>query len=198
MRTTAVDRIRKEIAHEAAKLVALEGIEDYLMAKRKAAQQLGINNKKVLPTNNEIELALIEYQSLFNSEEHRRTLEQFRQMALKTMNLLEQFSPRLVGHVLSGSAGQHSEITIHLYCDTPEYVSLYLEQHDIPVTICERRIKTTINQHEYFTAYKFIAGNANIVLLILPELYLKKPPFDPVTGRPMKRANINKVKNLLR
>ena len=40
MRLTADDRIRKNIAHEAAKLVAQEGLEDFLLAKKKAAQRV--------------------------------------------------------------------------------------------------------------------------------------------------------------
>ena len=56
-------RLRQEIAQEAAKIIAHSGHEDYLMAKRKAANQLGVHDNHILPSNTEIEMALMEYQS---------------------------------------------------------------------------------------------------------------------------------------
>ena len=54
MRQNTENRLRKEIAQEAAKLVAVDGLEDYLQAKKKAADQLGIYDKRVYPSNSEI------------------------------------------------------------------------------------------------------------------------------------------------
>ncbi len=197
MRLTADDRIRKNIAHEAAKLVALEGFEDFLLAKKKAAQQLNITNKRLLPSNSEIEVALIEYQSLFHNNKQQQTICEFRKIACKTMSLLEEFNPRLVGSVLTGTANENSELIIHVFSETPEFVSLFLENNGIPVTICERRLKVDKKNHTYFTAFKFIAGNTNIALIILPPVSLKNAPFDPITQRPMKRASLRDLKKLL-
>ncbi len=197
MRLTADDRIRKNIAHEAAKLVALEGLEDFLQAKKKAAQQLNIHNKRLLPSNSEIEIALIEYQSLFHNDKQHQTICEFRKVAYKIMLLLEEFHPRLVGSVLAGTANENSEIIIHVFSETPEFISLFLENNGIPVTICERRLKVEKKSHTYFTAFKFIAGNINIVLIILPLVFLKNAPFDPITQRPMKRAHLRDVKKLV-
>lgn len=197
MRLTADDRIRKNIAHEAAKLVALEGLEDFLQAKKKAAQQLNIKNKRLLPSNSEIEIALIEYQSLFQNDKQHQIICELRKIACKTMSLLEEFDPRLVGSVLAGTANENSETIIHVFSETPEFVSLFLENNGIPVTICERRLKVEKKNHAYFTAFKFIAGNTNIVLIILPPALLRNAPFDPITQRPMKRARLHDVKKLV-
>jgi predicted nucleotidyltransferase len=197
MRLTSDNRIRKEIAHKAAKLVAIDGLEDFLQAKRKAAQQLGINNKRLLPNNKEIEAALIEYQSLFHDDKQTQDLLELRQIAYKTMLLLEEYNPRLVGSLLTGTANQHSEIMIHVFSGTSEEISLFLENKSIPVSICERRLQIEKNSHVYFTALKFIAGNVKIVLLVLPTNNLKITPIDPVTEGPMKRANLNDVKKLI-
>ena len=83
MRHTADDRIRKNIAHVAAKLVAQEGLEDFLLAKKKAAQQLNVNNKRLLPSNSEIEVALIEYQSLFHGEKQPQAVIESRKPRIK-------------------------------------------------------------------------------------------------------------------
>ena len=89
MRLKADDRIRKNIAHTAAKLIAVGGIEDYLLAKKKAAQQLNINNKRFFPSNNEIEIALIEYQSIFHNEKHSEVIFEYREIAYKAMLMLK-------------------------------------------------------------------------------------------------------------
>ena len=115
MRPSSDNRIRKEIAHNAAKLVALDGLEDFLQAKKKAAHQLGINNKRLLPSNKEIEAALIEYQSLFIDDKQKLELLESRKIAYKAMLLVKEYNPRLVGPLLTGTANQHSEIIIHIF-----------------------------------------------------------------------------------
>jgi hypothetical protein len=197
MRHTSDDRIRKEIAHIAAKLVAVEGQQDFLQAKKKAAQQLGIRNKRVLPSNGEIEIALIEYQSLYQKNEQSQTLREFRLIAHKTMDLLKDYNPHLVDCVLTGTANQYSEVTIHVFSDTPELISLFFDKKNIPTSICERRLLIEKTNAAYFTAFKFVAGNIDIVIVVLPPTYLKNAPIDSITERPMKRANLSDVTKLI-
>lgn len=197
MRLKTDDRIRKSIAHEAAKIVALEGMEDFLQAKKKAAQQLNINNKRLLPSNSEIELALIEYQSLFLPEQQSEIISSLRKTAYEAMQLLKEFKPRLTGSVLSGTANKNSEIIIHVFSETSEKVSLFLQEKKIPVSLCERRLKPEKRIHTYFTAIKFIAGDTDIVLIVLPLPLLKNSPLDPITQRPMQRANLEEVRKLV-
>ena len=197
MRLTADDRIRKNIAHEAAKLVAQDGLEDFLLAKKKAAEQLNVNNKRLLPSNREVEVALIEYQSLFHNEKQQQTVFESRKIAYRTMLLLEEYNPLLVGSVLSGTANENSEIIIHVFSDSPEIISLYLEKNGIPISLCERRLKIEKKNHTFFTALKFIAGNINIVLIVLPHPLQRNAPIDPITQRPMKRATLSDVKRLV-
>ncbi len=197
MRLTADDRIRKNIAHEAAKLVAQDGLEDFFLAKKKAAEQLNVNNKRLLPSNREVEVALIEYQSLFHNEKQQQMVFESRKIAHRTMLLLEEYNPLLVGSVLSGTANENSEIIIHVFSDSPEIISLYLEKNGIPISLCERRLKIEKKNHTFFTALKFIAGNINIVLIVLPHPLQRNAPIDPITQRPMKRATLSDVKRLV-
>ncbi len=46
--------------------MAEDGIEDYALAKRKAARQAGMPDTRELPTNEEIDAALQLYQSLYH------------------------------------------------------------------------------------------------------------------------------------
>ena len=60
---------RYSVAHEAARLMREHGIKDYLLAKRKAADRLGVTDRTSLPGNDEIIDALTEQQRLFGGDE---------------------------------------------------------------------------------------------------------------------------------
>ena len=59
------DRFRDKMAQEAAKIIATEGVRDYKLAKRKASERLGNFNHGSLPSNIEIERAIISYHNTF-------------------------------------------------------------------------------------------------------------------------------------
>jgi hypothetical protein len=60
---------RARIAELAARLIAEHGISDYALAKRKAARSLGLPEGHGLPSNDEIDAALVYRQSLFEPAE---------------------------------------------------------------------------------------------------------------------------------
>src|ERR1700722_13511054 len=88
--------LRRALAQEAARIMAEHGIEDFLQAKRKAADRLGVDDPSVLPKHVEIEGALRAHQRLFGRASHDHTLKEQRRIALDAMRLLEEFQPRLV------------------------------------------------------------------------------------------------------
>jgi len=103
--------------------MAEHGIRDFLIAKRKAAERMGVSDvAAVLPRNVEIEEALAEYQRLFGGESHVESLHSQRRAALNAMLYLREFEPRLVGAVLSGTATEHSDVQLHLFADRAESV----------------------------------------------------------------------------
>ena len=55
------DHLRHAIAQEAARLMAEHGIQDFYVAKRKAAERYGVVDGAFLPRNTEIEAALMSY-----------------------------------------------------------------------------------------------------------------------------------------
>src|ERR1700722_3542769 len=80
--------MRRVLAQEAAGIMCEHGIEDFLQAKRKAADRLGVHEVSVLPSNVEIEAALRAHQRLFGGDSHGHTLKEQRRIALATMRLL--------------------------------------------------------------------------------------------------------------
>ncbi len=191
-----VNRTRKAIAELAAQYIAEDGLISYHAAKRKAADQPGFKQKE-LPTNIEIECAVIDYQQLFQNSYQPEELFKLRTTAVDVMNLFEHFDPRLAGPVLAGTAGRQSEIIVHLFSDNPEAISTRLMENDIPYKNSERRIRTGDKNTVTFPAYCFLAGHMSVVLILFPEKQLKQTPVCPIDEKPMKRANIKKLQSLI-
>src|ERR1700728_4464945 len=133
--------LRRALAQEAARIMAEHGIEDFLQAKRKAADRLGVHEVSVLPSNVEIEAALRAHQRLFGGESHGHALKEQRRIALDTMRLLEEFQPRLVGSVLTGTATEDGGITLLFFADRSESVAIRLIEIGVPDQFYERRVK---------------------------------------------------------
>ena len=117
--------LRRQLAYSAARMIAEDGA-DYATAKQKAARQAGLADANLLPDNQEIEEALREYQELYQKEHQPAHLRHLREVAVKVMREFEGFRPALVGAVLSGTAGQFSDVNLHLYTDDPKALSMFL------------------------------------------------------------------------
>jgi hypothetical protein len=131
---------RSSIAHLAARLMAEDGIEDYALAKRKAARQAGMPDTRELPTNEEIDLALDAYQRIYHQEEHRERLRLLREAALRAMRKLAPFNPYLTGSVLRGNAGKYADVNLQLFTESAKTVELYLIDRNIPYRTSQRRL----------------------------------------------------------
>jgi hypothetical protein len=117
--------MRARIAQIAAKLMAEDGVEDFALAKRKAARQAGAPDSRQLPDNEEIEAALRSYRELYQ-QDHPRQLRELRQLAFDVMSGFEPFNPHLTGAVLSGTAGTFADIHIQLFAESDKAVEFEL------------------------------------------------------------------------
>ena len=133
-------QMRERIAHLAARLMAVDGIDDFALAKRKAARQAGAPDTRNLPNNDEVEHALRAYQQLYQADEQRERLLHLRLRAREMMELLAGFDPYLSGAVLSGSAGKYSDIDLLLFTDSMKDVEMFLINRQIAYRSGERRI----------------------------------------------------------
>ena len=117
--------LRRQLAYSAARMIAEDGA-DYATAKQKAARQAGLADANLLPDNQEIEEALREYQEIYQKDDQPAHLRHLREVAVRVMREFEGFRPALVGAVLSGTAGQFSDVNLHLYTDDPKALSMFL------------------------------------------------------------------------
>ena len=118
--------LRRHIAYIAARMMAEDGIADYGTAKMKAARQAGLADSALLPDNHEIEEALREYQGLYQRQEQPAHLRRLREVAVKVMREFEDFRPALVGSVLTGTAGQFSDVNLQLFTDDSKLLTMFL------------------------------------------------------------------------
>ncbi len=163
------DLMREQLAHQAAKLMAEDGITDHGFAKRKAARQLGAADTQHMPSNQEVDEALHSYRALYQHHSHPGILSQLRKEALSAMRQLESFHPYLTGSVLSGTAGEHSDINLMLFSDDTKAVLLFLLRHNIEFQDGEWRMQ--LNGHkETVPSYTLTApSGVQIHLVVLPE-----------------------------
>ncbi len=160
----SVAQIRDEIASLAAKFIAEEGAE-YGTAKRRAVKQLLGNQKlngNILPDNEQIEQEVREYQALFFADTQPARLHHLRQTAAILMQELAQFNPYLIGAVLNGTAGEHSDIHLHLYTDNSKDVAIYLLNAGIDYEVSEHQGK----RGDPLETLSFMFKNEGVHLLV--------------------------------
>ena len=188
---------RARIAAAAARLMAEDGIDDFALAKRKAAKQLGVTEAQSLPGNDEIEEQLRAYLELYQAEEHPQRIAELREIALDAMQSLEQFNPYLTGPVLKGIAGPYAQIELQLFPDSVKEVEIFLLDRNLAYETQEGR--------------RYAGDRAHAVSVL--SLHWRGAPlelsiFDPrderialktsLAGRVMDRAGIAEVGALVR
>jgi hypothetical protein len=160
----SVTQIREEIASLAAKFIAEEGAE-YGAAKRRAVKQLLGNQKlngNILPDNAQIEQQVREYQAIFFADSQPARLLHLRQLAAVLMQELNAFNPYIIGAVLNGTAGEHSDIYLQLYTDNSKDVAIYLLNLGVDYEVSEHQGK----RGEALETLSFIHKNEGVHLLV--------------------------------
>ena len=129
---------RRAIAAQAARLIAEDGVTEFGAAKRKAARQLGFRDNDGLPDNEEIEVALRAYQSLFQNNEQRERLLALRQVALEVMRDMADFNPCLSGPAWNGTATRGAGVDICVFTDASKHLEMWLINRGIAFATAER------------------------------------------------------------
>lgn len=190
------DQARRLLAQEAARIIAEEGRRDYLGAKRKAAERLGLAPKH-LPTNREIEDALAQHQRLFEGPQQGERLERLRRTALTAMTRLEGLEIRAAGAVAGDVATAHAVVELHVFTDPAERFAFRLTDLGLPYREGERRIRWRDGRTRSVPAFGFDLDGQAVEALVFTLTELREPPADPVDGRPMRRLGRRVLEELL-
>ncbi|HEC15024.1 MAG TPA: hypothetical protein ENI99_00395 [Sedimenticola sp.] len=190
--------LRQRIACEAARILADGACQDVQAARRKAAKRLGCKNRRLLPDHGEIEQALREHQRLFQGKLQPLALKKLRRLAAEAMAAMACFNPRLVGPVLTGTAGPHSKVQLHLFADTPEQVILFLLEQRIPWQDDEKTLCFKNGEKGSYPVCRFRAGDAEVELTLFPPEGLRRSPLGPLGDQPLQRASLGQLQELMR
>ena len=150
----------------AARMIAEDGTE-YATAKRKAAKLILGNSKThgdVMPDNAQVEAEVREYQALFMGDEQPARLKALRLLAGELMQTFERFHPRLVGAVVNGTAGEHTDLHIQLFPESSKDVAVFLLNADVDYVVGETA--HTKQRGEFVETYSFMWKNEGVHLTI--------------------------------
>lgn len=162
---------RKEIANLAARMIAEDGLTDFAAAKQKAARQLGAAEDALLPDNHEIDAALREYQSIFQSGSQPGQCRALRESAAAIMRRLAHFSPWLVGSVLSGTANCFSRIELEIVTDDAKQVEMFFLNEGVPFELRVSRAQPSkrARQPNEISTYEMLFEEIPVVLSVYPH-----------------------------
>ena len=180
-------QLREQIAQLAARMVAEDGLDDWGLAKRKAARALGLTDARCLPDNRELEAALLEHQRIFDEEGQREHLHWLRSQALDLMDLFEDFEPHVAGPVLSGAIGRHPTLHLHLFADDPKSLEWFLLNEAIPYQPSQQKLHVA-GQARVLPCFLLNVEGTDVELLLFEWADRRHPARLTAEGRSLERA----------
>jgi hypothetical protein len=186
----AAGALSSRMVHEAARIVCEDGLTDYRLAKQKAAERLGLHWGAPMPSNADLQAAVIQYQRLFGGRAYADRLAQLRRTAVQAMRLLQEFTPRLVGAVASGATTEGNSVQLHCFADKPEMIDLLLDAKGIQFDVSDRRYRYGDGQTQDVPVLSFDAADVGVSIAVFPERDQRRAPLSPLDGAPVKRLDL--------
>lgn len=136
-------KLRRQITWEAARLMYYRHESEYYRAKMKAARQIGKGWVKPvdLPSNAEIRDEIQSLARIYEGQSRTDNLKAMRLEALRMMERLHRFRPRLIGSVMTGHVRQGSDIDLHVFADSVEPITRILDQEGLVYDVEKKRVK---------------------------------------------------------
>lgn len=191
------DKTRQRIAWEAARMMYQREESEYYRAKLKAARRMtgGWVKPKDLPSNREIRDEIQVFARLYEGDRRLQNLREMRVEALRLMRLLRQFRPRLIGSTLTGHVRKGSDIDLHVFSDSIESVAAALELEGIVFEIERKQVRKQ-GEDQIFT-HIHIQDRFPLELTVYAERLVNYPFRSSVTGKPIEKASIAELEDLL-
>lgn len=193
------NRIRRQIALIAARLMYSREETEYFTAKRKAARQLGVAYRyrpHDLPSNAEIR---DEIQAMARIHEGPRRLDRLLEMrleALRMMRKLARFRPRLIGSVWTGHVRHGSDIDLHVFTDGQGFVTDTLAEFGLDFEVERKRI-VKHGEERTFT-HIHVHDRYDFELTLYPEDKVHYAFKSSITGKAIEKASIVELETFLK
>src|SRR5713226_5212263 len=193
----ANDKLRRQIALDAARLMYERTESEYFTAKRKAAKRLCRRGVKPedLPSNAESREQIQHSARIHEGDRRTENLRDMRLEALRLMRLLRPFRPRLIGSVMTGHVRKGSDIDIHVFIDSVGLVTDILQNEGFQFDV-ERKQVVKHQESRVFT-HIHIYDRFNFELTVYPDDKAHYVFRSSVTGKAIERASIRELEDLL-
>ena len=191
------EKLRRQIAFDAARLMYDRQESEYFRAKQKAAQRLcrGWVKPNDLPSNREIRDHIQAFARQHEGESRTESLREMRLEALRMMRILQTFRPRLIGSTLTGHVRHGSDIDLHVFSDSIESVAGALEAEGIRYDIEQKQVRKHGEEHVY--THVHVPDRFTFELTIYPSDLAHYVFKSSVTGKAIERASIAELERLL-
>ena len=185
---------QRRLALEAARLM-VERIEtEYLHAKERAILILGLPYNTPYPTNKQIKAYIAKLtRNQMGPEAMDARVRQMRALAEEIMTVLIDFDPYLIGSTLSGQIRESSDIDLHVYCEHFTEVKERLRSFEYE----EVEEELVENQKGTFVHLRWLEQGFPVEITIHRWEQRGEVMMSSVTGKPMKRADLEQVRKLL-
>lgn len=192
-----IKQARIIVANRAAEIIMEEGITDYQFAKKKAAKYLDYQSSDFLPSNDEIDIALKEYQKIYQVDIDASLIDKIKSEALSVMELFKNFNPHLVGQLTDGLIPKYPILQINLYTDNMKEIEYLLLNNKIKFDLKNKNIsekRTKKKSLRSIPIFKIDGPYFPIELKILDEndFKLKKNNLNLINGQ---GRNLQDLKN---
>lgn len=170
---------------------------EYFRAKMKAAKRICRGGVKPndLPSNSEIRDQVQMLANLYEGDKRRDNLRDMRIEALRVMQLLTRFRPRLIGSVLTGHIRSGSDIDIHLFSDSVEAIVHELEREGMVFDVERKRVRK--NGEERTFVHIHVQDKFPLELTVYASDKAHYVWKSSITGKAMERASIAELEQFL-
>jgi len=170
---------------------------EYYRAKVKAARRIckGWVKPNDLPSNAEIRDEIQLIARITEGDQRTANLRQMRLEALRMMRMLQKFSPRLIGSVMTGHIRAGSDIDLHIFSDNLEPVTAVLEDAGTLFDVQRKRVVKQ-GEEQIFT-HIHIRDEFPFELTVYPIAKLRYVFKSSITGKAIERATIAQLEQFL-
>jgi len=185
-----------KVAREAAALLYFGAEKEYKQAKLKAAKTLGAH---FLPSNLEVAMELDKFAEENEGSTRKERLIQMRREALKTMLVLKEYCPLLIGSVWRGTIRHGSDIDVAVYHDAPDEILRLLEKAGFRIFKTEWTAVTKKGKHEAsFHIYVETSGKQTAELVVRSVEEAGRRRKCEIFGDEIKGLNIQELERVLK
>ena len=193
----ASSKLRRQIAWEAARLMYSREVTEYYTAKEKAAKRIykGWIKPADLPTNAEIRDQVQILARLHEGSDHSDRLMRMRLRASWWMRQLQQFHPKILGSVLTGSIRQGSDVDLHVFAANPHAITLQLDDFGVAYDLERKRIRKD-GEERVFT-HIHVKDEFPLELTVYHPSYLGFRFRSSITNKAIQRAGLAELEKLI-